>query len=72
MYVDHHDEAYRWCANKQFEAHGSLGTLQVFDVNICPFSYSSMGIIVLCRDRASIMLRGVYFINFSFSQILSF
>ena len=32
MYVDHHDEAYRWCANKQFEAHGSLGTLQVFDV----------------------------------------
>lgn len=32
MYVDHHDEAYRWCANKQFEAHGTLGTLQVFDV----------------------------------------
>ena len=32
MYVDHHDEAYRWCANKQFEAHGALGTLQVFDV----------------------------------------
>ena len=32
MYVDHHDEAYRWCANKQFEAHGVLGTLQVFDV----------------------------------------
>ena len=32
MYVDHHDEAYRWCANKQFEAHGSLGTLQIFDV----------------------------------------
>ncbi len=32
MYVDHHDEAYRWCINKQFEAHGALGTLQVFDV----------------------------------------
>jgi len=32
MYVNHHDEAYRWCANKQFEAHGALGTLQVFDV----------------------------------------
>ena len=31
MYVDHHDEAYRWCRNKQFEAHGALGTLQVFD-----------------------------------------
>lgn len=33
MYVDHHDEAYRWCANKQFEAHGALGSLQVFDVD---------------------------------------
>ena len=32
MYVDHHDEAYRWCKNKQFEAHGATGTLQVFDV----------------------------------------
>jgi mRNA-degrading endonuclease RelE of RelBE toxin-antitoxin system len=32
MYVDHHDKAYQWCANKQFEAHGALGTLQVFDV----------------------------------------
>ena len=32
MHVDHHDEAYRWCANKRFEAHGSLGILQVFDV----------------------------------------
>ncbi|QTA83840.1 ATP-dependent DNA helicase [Desulfonema limicola] len=31
-YVDHHDEAYRWVKNKQFEAHGSLGTLQIFDV----------------------------------------
>ena len=32
MHVDHHDEAYQWCRNRQFEAHGSLGTLQVFDV----------------------------------------
>jgi mRNA-degrading endonuclease RelE of RelBE toxin-antitoxin system len=32
MHVDHHDEAYRWCTNKRFEAHGSLGMLQVFDV----------------------------------------
>ena len=32
MHVDHHDEAYAWCKNKQFEAHGVLGTLQVFDV----------------------------------------
>jgi mRNA-degrading endonuclease RelE of RelBE toxin-antitoxin system len=32
MHVDHHDEAYRWCANKRFETHGSLGMLQIFDV----------------------------------------
>jgi mRNA-degrading endonuclease RelE of RelBE toxin-antitoxin system len=32
MHVDHHDEAYRWCRNKRFEAHGSLGMLQVLDV----------------------------------------
>jgi len=32
MYVDHHDEAYQWCCNKRFEAHGSLGTFQVFDI----------------------------------------
>ena len=32
MHVDHHDEAYAWCKNKSFEAHGALGTLQVFDV----------------------------------------
>ena len=25
IHVDHHDEAYRWCANKRFEAHGSPG-----------------------------------------------
>ncbi|HAS51012.1 MAG TPA: DNA helicase, partial [Gammaproteobacteria bacterium] len=32
MYVDHHDEAYRWCRHKRFEAHQALGVLQVFDV----------------------------------------
>lgn len=32
VHVDHHDEAYQWCRNKQFEAHGALGTLQIFDV----------------------------------------
>jgi mRNA-degrading endonuclease RelE of RelBE toxin-antitoxin system len=32
MHVDHHDEAYAWVRNKRFEAHRSLGTLQVFDV----------------------------------------
>ena len=34
MHVDHHDEAYRWCRNKRFEAHGTLGILQVFDVEM--------------------------------------
>src|SRR4051812_40246528 len=34
MHVDHHDEAYRWCRNKRFEAHGTLGMLQVFDVEM--------------------------------------
>lgn len=32
MHVNHHDEAYRWCKNKRFEAHQALGVLQVFDV----------------------------------------
>ncbi|CAK0757430.1 DNA helicase [Gammaproteobacteria bacterium] len=32
MFVGHHDEAYRWCRNKHFEAHQVLGVLQVFDV----------------------------------------
>ena len=34
MHVDHHDEAYRWCRNKRFEAHGALGVLQIFDIDI--------------------------------------
>jgi len=32
VYVDHHDEAYRWCKNKHFEAHAATGTFQVFDL----------------------------------------
>jgi mRNA-degrading endonuclease RelE of RelBE toxin-antitoxin system len=34
MHIDHHDEAYQWCMNKQFEAHMALGTFQVFDVQL--------------------------------------
>lgn len=34
MHIDHHDEAYQWCMNKQFEAHRALGTFQVFDVEL--------------------------------------
>jgi mRNA-degrading endonuclease RelE of RelBE toxin-antitoxin system len=33
MHIDHHDKAYKWCANRQFEAHGALGSLQVFDIS---------------------------------------
>lgn len=32
MHVGHHDKAYQWCENKQFEVHPSTGVLQVFDV----------------------------------------
>lgn len=32
VHLDHHDEAYRWCRSKRFEAHGETGVLQVFDV----------------------------------------
>ena len=33
VHVDHHDEAYRWCANKLFEASTSTGGLQVIDLD---------------------------------------
>lgn len=41
MHIDHHDEAYRWCMNKRFEAHLALGTLQVFDVELAERSVTS-------------------------------
>lgn len=40
MHIDHHDEAYQWCMNKQFEAHMALGTFQVFDVELAEKSMS--------------------------------
>ena len=40
MHIDHHDEAYQWCMNKQFEAHMALGTFQVFDVELAEKSLS--------------------------------
>ena len=43
MHVDHHDEAYRWCSNKRFETHGSLGMLQVFDVEQVRVATDRMG-----------------------------
>ncbi|MFT3770137.1 MAG: AAA family ATPase [Minicystis sp.] len=33
LWIDHHDEAYRWAASKQTEVHPATGTLQLFDVD---------------------------------------
>ncbi len=33
LWVDHHDEAYRWAQSKRIEVHPSTGTIQVFDVD---------------------------------------
>ena len=33
LWVDHHDEAYRWAQSKQVEVHPATGTMQVFDVD---------------------------------------
>ena len=32
VWVDHHDEAYRWVRNKRFEVHPQAGVLQLYDV----------------------------------------
>ncbi len=32
LWVDHHDEAYRWAANKQCLIHPETGSIQIFDV----------------------------------------
>ncbi|WP_437737337.1 UvrD-helicase domain-containing protein [Sorangium sp. So ce1335] len=31
LWIDHHDEAYRWAASKRTEVHPATGTLQLFD-----------------------------------------
>lgn len=33
LWVDHHDEAYRWAESKELQVHPATGTLQVFDVD---------------------------------------
>lgn len=33
LYVDHHDEAYRWAEGKLLQVHPATGTLQFFDVD---------------------------------------
>lgn len=32
LWVDHHDEAYRWARSKQFAVHPFTGSMQIFDV----------------------------------------
>lgn len=32
IHVDHHDKAYRWCANKLFEAHQESGAFQIINI----------------------------------------
>jgi hypothetical protein len=32
VWVDHHDEAYRWARNKRFEVNPTLGSFQLFEV----------------------------------------
>ncbi len=34
LWVDHHDEAYRWAASKQTAIHPATGTLQIFDAQL--------------------------------------
>lgn len=36
VWVDHHDEAYRWVRNKRFEVNPASGVLQLFDVEAVP------------------------------------
>lgn len=33
LWIDHHDEAYRWAEGKQVEVHPKTGTIQFFDVD---------------------------------------
>jgi superfamily I DNA/RNA helicase/mRNA-degrading endonuclease RelE of RelBE toxin-antitoxin system len=43
LWVDHHDEAYRWAASKQTEVHPATGTLQLFDVEGAARALTSLG-----------------------------
>lgn len=36
VWVDHHDEAYRWARNKRFEVNPASGVLQLFEVETVP------------------------------------
>jgi hypothetical protein len=36
VWVDHHDEAYRWVRNKRFEVNPASGVFQLFEVEVAP------------------------------------
>ncbi len=42
LWVDHHDEAYRWAASKQTEVHPATGTLQLFDADAATRALTSI------------------------------
>lgn len=42
LYIDHHDEAYRWAEGKQLQVHPSTGTLQFFDVDEASAAVTSL------------------------------
>jgi superfamily I DNA/RNA helicase len=41
MWVDHHDEAYRWAERKRLEVHPATGAVQVLDMTAVPASVAS-------------------------------
>ncbi len=43
LWVDHHDEAYRWAASKQTAVHPVTGTLQLFDLDAAAQVVTSLG-----------------------------
>lgn len=43
LWVDHHDEAYRWAASKQTAVHPATGTLQLFDLDAAAQVVTSLG-----------------------------
>lgn len=44
LYIDHHDEAYRWAEGKQLQVHPATGTLQFFDVDEASAAVSTAGV----------------------------
>ncbi|WP_437290977.1 UvrD-helicase domain-containing protein [Sorangium sp. So ce406] len=43
LWVDHHDEAYRWAASKRTAVHPATGTLQLYDVDAAAQVVTTLG-----------------------------